>query len=462
MQKYEIGEIKAFFADLIQELEKYAVYADALLIKNDEKRISKDKTSLDIATEADFGVKVRMFDGASFNEIGISGFDKEEIRKKSLNVAKKIIKKNKFQLNIDTKCLDKDFFAKPEINPETISLPQKTAAVNMAYNEFLKISKEFVNVRIVYIETREEKIFVNRFKQLYQNIPGVLLIMMPIVQTKEGEIRYHYEGTFTNGFETMKKAVQKIPSTAEMALRIKDAKKIDPGKYTVICSPSVSGLLAHESFGHGMESDTIWENRAKAKEFLGKKIAPEYVNIIENPALPGKHGSYFFDDEGQIAEPVYLVKNGIVNQPITELYSISRLGLKKSANGRCESYDHKIFARMSNTYFAAEKTSVNEMIKKVKNGYYLHQGGGGMEDPKGWGVQIQGVLAEKIKDGKLTNELFYEASITGFLPDILNNIKAVGNKLEVEGTGQCGKGHKEWIRVSEGGAHLLIEGVLLT
>jgi len=462
MLKNEIGETKAFFADLIEEIERYAVYADALLMKNSEKRISKDKNSVDIATDADFGVKVRLFDGASFQEICISGFDKEEIRKKSLEKAKKIKRQNKIHLNIDVKQIDKDFFAKLETNPEIVSLPEKVASVNMLYKEFEKQSKEFVNVRIVYIEEREEKIFVNRYKRMYQNNPRVMVAMMPIVQTKEGEIRFHYSGTSTNGFESIKKAMSKISETAKMALRIRDAKKIAPGRYTTILCPHVTGLLAHESFGHGMESDTIWEDRAKAKEYLGKKIAAEYVSIMENPILEGRNGSYFFDDEGQIAEPVYLVKNGIVTQPITELYSISRLGLKRTANGRCESYDHKSFARMSNTYFTAGKMPPEEMIKKVKDGLYLHQGGGGMEDPKGWGVQIQGILAEKIKDGKLTGELFYEVTLTGFLPEILGNIKAVGNKLIVEGTGSCGKGHKEWVRVSEGGPHLLIEGVPLS
>jgi TldD protein len=218
----------------------------------------------------------------------------------------------------------------------------------------------------------------------------------------------------------------------------------------------VAGLLAHESFGHGMESDTMLKDRAKASQWLKKPIADKHVAIVDSPALPGRNGSFFFDDEGELAGTANLVKDGIVNNPITESYSAMRLKVPRTANARAESYDHKAYARMSNTYFLPGKAKVEDMFKGIEEGYYLHHGGGGMEDPKGWGVQITGVIAERISQGKLTGELFYEVGISGFLPDILKHITDVGDRLEVEGAGSCGKGHKEWVRVSEGGPHLKV------
>jgi len=219
----------------------------------------------------------------------------------------------------------------------------------------------------------------------------------------------------------------------------------------------VTGLLAHESFGHGMEADTIYKDRAKAKSYLNLYIAPTTVSIVDNPAFEGRNGSYYFDDEGNFAAPTYLIKEGIVGKPIADIHSAHLLGITPGSNGRCESYDHKAYSRMSNTYFLAGKDKPKDMIKSVKNGIYLHYSSGGMEDPKGWGVQIQGCVGEKIKNGKLTGEFYYEVGISGYLPEILANISMVGNKLEVPGSGRCGKGHKEWVRVSEGGPHLKVD-----
>ena len=51
----------------------------------------------------------------------------------------------------------------------------------------------------------------------------------------------------------------------DIAIRLLKAKPVKPGKYTIITDPSISGLIAHEAFGHGVEMDMFVKNRAKAK-----------------------------------------------------------------------------------------------------------------------------------------------------------------------------------------------------
>ena len=207
-----------------------------------------------------------------------------------------------------------------------------------------------------------------------------------------------------------------------------------------------------------MESDTIMKGRAKAENFLGKRIASAKVNICDDPSIQGTHGFLFFDDEGTLPRRTFMVKNGIVGEPLTESYSAWKKNFTRTGNARAESFDHKIYARMTNTFFLQGKEEVDAIIKSVKNGIYLHHGSSGMEDPKGWGVQIAGILCERIKNGKRTGEYFYEASISGYLPTILNNITAIGKDFVInKDVGFCGKGHKEYVRVSSGGPHLLIK-----
>jgi predicted Zn-dependent protease len=56
------------------------------------------------------------------------------------------------------------------------------------------------------------------------------------------------------GFEVAENALKIAKSCAEEAKNLVDAKRIKPGKYHCILNPKITGLLAHESFGHGMES----------------------------------------------------------------------------------------------------------------------------------------------------------------------------------------------------------------
>lgn len=471
----KINSIKQFFLKLVAVMGQSGNYADILLINDSSLTISKDKTDINIDNSQDFGVTMRVFDGEKFHAHASTGLNKELLIEKANEFSKipATLTKNKITLEIDISKFNKHFVSKGNINPSQVGIQEKAEFVKHIHHKILsnKLSKhKIINLRVIYEESQEQKIFVNKFKQLSQDINSCFVGVVPFVMTKEKDIRYHYKSFFSPGYEATNISEKDIKDIIEKTLKISEAKKLSPGKYACILSPDLSGLLAHESFGHGMESDTMFKDRAKAIEFIGKKIAPEYISILDNPSFPAKNGTFFFDDEGALAEPTYLIRKGIVAQPITDMYSASRLNMeepnlkkglyfKRTANARAESYDHKCYARMSNTYFDAGDTSSEKMIKMIKDGLYLHYSSGGMEDPKGWHVQIQGIVAEKIKNGKLTGEFFYEIGMTGYLPTMLGNIMAVGNKLIIPGTGRCGKGHKEWVRVSEGGPHLLIKEV---
>ncbi|MBI2147788.1 TldD/PmbA family protein [Candidatus Woesearchaeota archaeon] len=413
-------------------------------------------------------MKFRIFDGQAFHEHGTSWTTEDGLLQQAHTFARHVahhIARHKPGIAValpPEKQLQHDFSSKPLIDPAAVPLADKVAFCTTTYGKIMASGKEFANAKVVLGEFSEVKVFASKHKLLSQHITGCRIVLMPLVKTSDGDTRYHYESFFKPGYEVTHVSDEKIQQIAAMALRIKDAKKISPGTYEAVLHPYVSGVLAHESFGHGMEADTIYKERAMAKEYLGKRIASSSVSIVENPAIEGKHGGYFFDDEGQLATPTYLVKAGIVGSPITDLSSAARMHLQRTANGRCESFDHKSYARMSTIYFEAGSGSKDAMIASIKDGYFLYNTGGGMEDPKGWGVQIQGILAERIKNGKLTGELFYEVGMTGFLPSILGSIAGISKEFLVEGVGSCGKGHKEWVRVADGGPYLHVKQVELS
>jgi TldD protein len=44
--------------------------------------------------------------------------------------------------------------------------------------------------------------------------------------------------------------------------------------------------------------------------------------------------------------------------------------------------------------------------------------------------------------------------MTGYVPDLLKSISMVSETVELEGAGACGKGHKEFSKVSSGGPYI--------
>ena len=65
----------------------------------------------------------------------------------------------------------------------------------------------------------------------------------------------------------------------------------------------------------------------------------------------------------------------------------------------------------------------------------------------------------EIRHGQFTGRVFPQVGMTGSVPAVLAGISQVGSDFAVD-TGFCGKGHKEWVRISAGGPHLRLRARL--
>ena len=211
---------------------------------------------------------------------------------------------------------------------------------------------------------------------------------------------------------------------------------IEPGEYEVITTPVVTGLIAHEAFGHGVEMDMFVKNRALGAEYIDKRVGSDLVTMHEGATVVKDASSYAFDDEGTLAGDVIEIQNGILK------------------TGMRENFEHKAYTRMTNTMFDAGTSTKEEMIASVKKGYLLDGFFSGMEDPKHWGIQCIIARGYEIIDGKLTGKVVSPVVMTGYVPDLLGSISMTSKDYESFGTGMCGKGHKEWVKTVDGGPYL--------
>ena len=235
------------------------------------------------------------------------------------------------------------------------------------------------------------------------------------------------------------------------------AKTIEPGVYDVITDPSITGLIAHEAFGHGVEMDQFVKDRALAKEYVGKYVASPICNMRDGAASTLSAASYFFDDDGVLAGDTQIIKDGILVTGISDLASATQLGTPPTGNGRRESFSHKAYSRMTNTFFEKGNDKLEDMIASIDHGYMLFETNNGMEDPKNWAIQCVAEYGIEIVDGKLTDNWVSPVVMSGYVPELLGSISMVSDEFKVIGSGSCGKGYKEWVRVSDGGPALKVK-----
>ncbi len=356
--------------------------------------------------------------------------------------------------------LERDFKTSSVENPADVSAPTKLQRAKSRMEFAMSSDKQMANAISILGDSVSEDVFVNRKKRLSQRITRVDVILVVFVTDGQRMADIH-SGVSKNG--GMEKAIISETEIVHMvadAKRLLSAERLKPGTYDVITDPEWSGIIAHECFGHGMETDLYVRERALSQKYIGHSVAASIVNMFDDPSLIEEAGGFFFDDVGQPSTDTHIIKDGILQRGLTDMASASALKLIRSANGRRESYARKAYARMTNTFFANGVHKPEELIASVDNGLYLRHATNGMEDPQAWGIQVEGLWAEEIKNGKLTGRVYSPVIMTGFVPDLLKSISMVGDDRYISGLGMCGKGHKEWVKNTTGGPHLKMKARL--
>ena len=305
------------------------------------------------------------------------------------------------------------------------------------------------------MSTHISKLFVskNRFlRQSYVYTEGAIAAFAP---NENGEMKNAYKGVSGLGgpeiLDGLRGVLEELPKQMEDLLR---SEKIEPGEYEIITDPGITGLIAHEAFGHGVEMDMFVKERALGAQYLNRRVGSDLVSMHEGALCAESVTAFAFDDEGTLAGDVTEIDHGILKTGICDALSALRLGTAPTGNGKRENFAHKVYTRMTNTMFDSGTDSVEDMIASVKHGYLLSGTESGMEDPKHWGIQCIISRGYEIKDGKLTGKVVSPVIMTGYVPDVLGNITMASPDRVVEGNGGCGKGYKEWVKVADGGPYL--------
>ena len=346
------------------------------------------------------------------------------------------------------------------VEKETQELPE-TADVRVLVERLTAISDRGMTLGEDLIDcmTRAQsthvcKMFLTEHRDLRQSYvysEGTVVA----VASREGRTQIGYEGVSgLCGPELFAQLEGKLAKSVATAEELLDAERIEPGEYEIITSPEVSGLIAHEAFGHGVEMDMFVKNRALGREYIGKRVGSELVTMHEGALCAEDVTSYAFDDEGTLAGDVIEIENGILRTGICDALSALRLGTVPTGNGKRENFEHKAYTRMTNTIFDSGEDTLEVMIASVRHGFLLEGMESGMEDPKHWGIQCIIKAGREIRDGKFTGRVVAPIIMTGYVPDLLGNISMRSRDREVFGTGGCGKGYKEWVKVSDGGPYL--------
>ena len=452
---------KPLFKKLVDELLKKYEYASVFVNDSIGKNYGVSKTGTTVAEDDLYstrGYVVKVYDGGCYAEYSGNRISEEEIDRVVKLVSEQLVglgkkaEKSQYKVPAD-EAVSFSKSTECEIDPEEFGDEAIVKKLNEAHKKGMAFDEKILNCSVRIAFQRYSKLFLSRNKDLEQNV--MWSSCAASVNTKRGnEVKTsYYSGSILGGMEILDALDEMVEKAAKVGIELLDSEPIKPGEYECVCTPEVTGMIVHEAFGHGVEMDMFVKDRALAQKFVGEYVASPLVTMHDGNAVD-QTATYFFDDEGTLSHDTVIIDKGVLVAGISDLQSAMALGTEPTGNGRRQSYERKAYTRMTNTYFEPGTDKVEDMIASVKDGLLLEMPFSGMEDPKNWGIQCMVNFAREIKDGKLTGKIFSPIVLTGYVPDLLKSISMMSDTKELGGAGFCGKGYKEWVKVSDGGPYI--------
>lgn len=452
--------------ELVGELEERFPYAAALFSGASGLRVTDSGQEQNASEEAPSrGVVFTVYDGSRFVEYASSETDAAQIAAAVRAWAATVRSRPggpPLVYGDDASATGsewRDFATPMETDLDSVPLSEKLTFVRDLQRRLHAMDSRMARAQAIYSERRYNSTYIGRGRLLRQRLARVSLQAVAALRG-DGKTAYNlFSQSGSGGFELANATDDALRAMVDVAARLLTAERIEPGVYDVIADSTVSGAIAHECFGHGVELDLFPKGRARAALFAGQRVAAPGVEMYDDPSVPGAFGSYYFDDEGEMARPTRILRDGVLETPISDFASATFTPGVHTPNGRRQDFSRKVYARMSNTFFGRGTVPVAELIAGVERGVYLRRLESGMEDPMGWGIQVTAHYGEEIVDGRLTGRLFAPVGVTGYVPELLKSISAVGDDFALE-AGICGKGHKEMVVTTIGGPHLRMKARL--
>jgi TldD protein len=334
-----------------------------------------------------------------------------------------------------------DNTANIDVKPALPPLKDIVSSLKAANKTARKVSSKVVQVTVSYAETRQDIVIASDQAPAVTDHRHRSRFAVQVIAQDENGIQTGYEapgvtGSYADLF-AQHDATALARTAAERAVCMLDARPAPAGEMPVVLLSEAGGTMIHEACGHALEADFILKETSIFRDKLGQQVASPLVTVIDDASLPGRFGSFQFDDEGTPGQKTVLIDQGILKGFMTDKFTAERLGLPHTGNGRRQSFRSRPVPRMTNTFIAPGQEDPAEIIKSVDKGLLVKRMGGGQVDVTNGEFVFEISEGYLIENGQVA-EPVRGATLIGTGPQVLQSIDRVGSDLDFQ-VGICGK-----------------------
>ncbi|PCJ19580.1 MAG: hypothetical protein COB02_07490 [Candidatus Cloacimonadota bacterium] len=332
----------------------------------------------------------------------------------------------------------------PLLNPKDVSLTEKVNLLKSYQEVFEQVkSDRILDYSIRFVQDFHNKLFVNsegsHIKQEFLAMDFVLgaTAFYNGIQTPMQKVF-----NSTMDFKFCRNKENEIKEICDDAHLFSDAKDMKGCETTVIMDSALSGVFAHEAFGHTSEAD-LFASSPGGRETLkiGRKFGSEKLNIYDCGDTWNHSGSLKYDDEGVATRNSPLIEKGVLVGRLHSRSTAYDFDEDVTGSARSISYEFPPIVRMRNTCIGKGEDKFEDLVADVKSGIYAVSLRGGFGGENFSFSPLKGYI---IRDGKIC-EPVKNFNITGNLFETLGNIDGITGEEDFETlaasgeNGGCGK-----------------------
>jgi len=349
-------------------------------------------------------------------------------------------------------------FVTVEMPLEGIADEQRIEMIRRADQAAMEYDPRIKMALVDYYDEVRGRVIANS-EGLYLRDELPLLFFIVQAMSADGNARHMARERLSmhSGFEMFSQVTPEevARNAAREAVAMLAAEEAPAGIMDVVMQNGWGGVLVHEAVGHPLEADNIAKGIGAFTGKAGQKVASDCFTMVDDGTLPNYRGTINHDDEGTPAQRNVLIEKGILNGYMTDILSARQLGMKRTGNGRRESFRYIPIPRMTNTFIDQGNDDPAEILASTKKGIYVQSLSGGSVNPVTGMFNFTCREAYMIENGKKTVPV-RGATLIGSCMDVISNIDAVGNDLAF-GPGICGKGQSA--EVTAGQPTVRIRGI---
>jgi TldD protein len=342
-----------------------------------------------------------------------------------------------------------------------VPLEEKRRMLERLNQEMLASDRRVVDTLAAYEDAVTERwVATSDGVMLYDLCPSVRLSAGAVAMEEGFSERAFESWAARGGWRSVQSADNLFRTAARRSVALLQAPRVKAGVYPVVLDPRCMGVLVHQTLGHLSEADALAE-RPELEPLAqpGSRVGSSLLTVGDDGSATSLPGSLPFDDEGAPTQNTLLVQHGVLVGRLHTRESAGRAGLRPTGNARAGSFRSAPEARLTNTYVANGRGTLEDLLRGINYGLYCCDAMAGNSEPgrfalwTGYGYLIRnGQLADMVKPMVLA----------GDLGETLQRLDAVAGDFRwnqvASGCARPGSGR---VAVSEGAPHVRIDGVTI-